>query len=25
VLSIEILAHALQAPPEEVPAGADAA
>jgi osmoprotectant transport system ATP-binding protein len=25
VLSIEILAHALQAPPEEVPSGADAA
>ena len=25
VLSIEILAHALQTPPEEVPLGADAA
>ena len=25
VLSIEILAHALQAPPDEVPSGADAA
>ena len=25
VLSIEILAHALQSPPDEVPSGADAA